>query len=112
MSSSSRELIRIALSTGIIHSVFWSTFIYSAEITGVLSLSTGVYEAILIGSILWGMFGAASVLRRERDSIKIHLLDRLAESYLGIDSAGKDIMAAFLNYCWFPHAKMPKIKKY
>jgi len=110
-SSSTRDLTRIAFSTGIIHSIFWSTFIWSAELLGLISLSTNIYEAVLIGSLLWGLFGAASVIRRERESISTPMIDRLAEHYMGIDSAGKDVMGSYLNYCWFPHAKMPKITR-
>ena len=44
-----RQLTRIGITTGVVHSIFWSTLIYSAEILGIVSFDEPVLRVILIG---------------------------------------------------------------
>jgi len=102
-----RELVRIAWTTGIVHSVFWSVFVYSAQVLGLIQLQRQIYEVIVLGSVLWGMFGAVSVLRRERDYIELNVINNLARTVLGVDNASQNVAHFFLDYCWFPASSLP-----
>jgi len=106
-----RQLTRIGITTGVVHSIFWSTLIYSAEILGVVTFDEPVLRVILIGSFLWGMFGVATVIRRERENIRIEFIDKIAEHYLGIDAETKNLFSGVFNYCWFPFSEVGNLDK-
>lgn len=104
-SPSGLELLRIAISTGVVHSVFWSTFIYTLNALQVVDV-TQVYRVIVLGSVLWGLFGAAITYRREKDYIRVELLDRVVEHYLGVEEESSKVCHGLLDWCYFPYRRV------
>jgi len=102
-----KDLIRIAVTTGVIHSVFWSTFIFSINTLGILEVGQ-LYNVIWIGSALWGLFGALMTYRRNKDYIKITYLDDLVEQFIGVSDESSKIAKAVFDYCYFPFSKCGK----
>jgi len=99
------ELLRIAATTGAVHSVFWSTFIYTLDALQIVQ-NAQLYRVIVLGSLLWGLFGAAITYRREKDYIQVELLDRVVEHYLGVEEESSRICHGLLDWCYFPYRRV------
>lgn len=99
------ELVRIAISTSFVHFLMGSAIGYTGVSLGLFQTQQTAINFTLIFSTVWGLFGASMVWKRERDSVNIYFLDKIARSVLGIDEGSKKIVH-FLDYVYFPTADM------
>lgn len=98
---SRRELVRVAVSTAIVHFMLASALGYTFQ------FFTGSKANILFTiylSVFWSLFGAGMVWKRERDYISAPLLENFIKQYFGIDESAQKIWryAGLLDYCYFP----------
>ena len=102
---STRELVRIAMSTMAVHFLTASAVGYTFGVMGVLDPQTSIIRFTLIFSTVWGLFGAGMVWKRERDGIEIYIIDKLVKQKLGIDTESQKILA-LLDYVYVPFSNM------
>lgn len=101
------ELVRVAVSTAVVHFMLASALGYSFQFfTG---NSANVQFTIYL-SIFWALFGAAMVWKRERDYVSAPILEDIIKQHFGIDDAVSRCFhfLGLVDYCYFPWGEVGK----